>query len=80
MRQQLWVSEAAFYVWKEKFAHLGVSELCRTRWLEQGNRRHKQVVADLTRDEHMLAETLRNKPNADTTTRDRPMVRDHVRD
>lgn len=57
--RQLGVSEATFYVWKKKFAHLGVSELRRMRSLEEENTRLKQVVADLTLDKHMLAEALR---------------------
>jgi putative transposase len=32
--RQLGVSEATFYVWKKKYAHLGVSELRRLRSLE----------------------------------------------
>ena len=59
--RQLGVSEATFYVWKKKFAHLGVSELRRMRSLEEENARLKQVVADLTLDKHMLAEALRKK-------------------
>ena len=59
--RQLGVSEATFYVWKKKFAHLGVSELRRMRSLEEENTRLKQVVADLTLDKHMLAEALRKK-------------------
>ena len=59
--RQLGVSEATFYVWKKKFAHLGVSELRRMRSLESENARLKQVVADLTLDKHMLAEALRKK-------------------
>jgi putative transposase len=59
--RQLGVSEATFYVWKKKFAHLGVSELRRMRSLEAENTRLKQVVADLTLDKHMLAEALRKK-------------------
>jgi putative transposase len=59
--RQLGVSEATFYVWKKKFAHLGVSELRRMRSLEEENTRLKQVVADLTLDKHMLAEALRRK-------------------
>ena len=59
--RQLGVSEATFYVWKKKFAHLGVSELRRMRSLEEENTRLKQVVADLTLDKHMLAEAPRNK-------------------
>ena len=57
--RQLGVSEATFYVWKKKYAHLGVSELRRLRQLEDENNRLKRLVADLTLDKHMLAEALR---------------------
>ena len=56
--RQLGVSEATFYVWKKKFAHLGVSELRRTRSLEEKNTRLKRVIADLTLDKHMMAEAF----------------------
>jgi putative transposase len=59
--RQIGVSEATFYVWKKKFAHLGVSELRRLRQLEDENRRLKGLVADLTLDKHMLSEALRKK-------------------
>ena len=59
--RQLGVSEATFYIWKKKYAHLGVSELRRLRQLEEENTRLKQVVADLTLDKHMLSEALRKK-------------------
>ena len=57
--RQLGVSEATFYVWKKKYAHLGVSELRRLRQLEEENNRLKRLVADLTLDKHILQETLR---------------------
>ena len=57
--RQLGVSEATFYTWKKKYAHLGVSELRRLRQLEDENARLKRLVADLTLDKHMLAEALR---------------------
>ncbi len=57
--RQLGVSEATFYVWKKKFAHLGVGEMRRLRQLQEENHRLKWVVADLTIDKHMLAEALR---------------------
>ena len=57
--RQLGVSEATFYVWKKKYAHLGVSELRRIRQLEDENKRLKQLVADLTLDKHILNETIR---------------------
>jgi putative transposase len=59
--RQLGVSEATFYQWRKKFAHLGVSELRRMRQLEEENARLKRVVADLTLDKHMLTEALRKK-------------------
>ena len=59
--RQLGISEATFYLWRKKFAHLGVSELRRLRSLEEENARLKRVVADLTLDKHMLAEALRKK-------------------
>ena len=59
--RQVGVSEATFYVWKKKFAHLGVSELRRLRQLEDENRRLKGLVADLSLDKHMLSEALRKK-------------------
>ena len=57
--RQLGASEASFYVWKKKYAHLGVSGLRRIRQLEDENARLKHVVADLTLDMHILEETLR---------------------
>ena len=57
--RQLGVSEAACYVWKKKYADLGVSELRRMRQLEDENARLKHVVADFTLDKHILQETLR---------------------
>jgi putative transposase len=57
--RQLGVSEATFYAWKKKYAHLGVSERRRLRQLEDENARRKRLVADLTLDKHMLSEALR---------------------
>ena len=59
--RQLGVSEATFYVWKKKFANLGVTELRKLRMLEEENARLKRVVADLTLDRHILQEVLRKK-------------------
>jgi putative transposase len=62
--RQLGVSEATFYAWKKKYAHLGVSELRRLRQLEDENGRLKRLVADLTLDKHMLSEALRKTREA----------------
>jgi putative transposase len=56
--RQLGVSEATFYIWKKKYAHLGVTEL---RSLEDENGRLKRLVADLSLDKHILTEALRKK-------------------
>ena len=56
--RQRGVREATFYVWKKKYAHLGVSELRRIRQLEDESKRLKQLVAALTLDKHILNETL----------------------
>jgi transposase InsO family protein len=37
------VSDATFYAWKKKYAHLGVSELRRLRQLEEENSRLKRL-------------------------------------
>jgi putative transposase len=55
------VSEATFYVWKKKYANLGVSELRKLKQLEDENTRLKRLVADLTLDRHILQEVLQKK-------------------
>ena len=59
--RQVGISEATFYAWKKKYAHLGVSELRRLRQIEEENTRLKRLVADLSLDKHMLSEALRKK-------------------
>jgi putative transposase len=59
--RKLGVSEQTFYRWKRKFAGMGIAELRRLRQLEEGNRKLKQLVANLTLDKHMLQEVLRKK-------------------
>jgi putative transposase len=59
--RQMGVSEATFYVWKKKYANLGVTELRRLKQLEEENARLKRVVGDLTLDRHILQEVLRKK-------------------
>jgi putative transposase len=67
--RQLGVSEATFYIWKKKYAHLGVSELRQLRSLEDENGRLKRLVADLSLDKHILTEALRKKAEANTAPR-----------
>lgn len=55
------ISEATFYVWKKKYASLGVTELRKLRQLEAENSRLKRLVADLTLDKHILQEVIAKK-------------------
>ncbi len=59
--RQLGVSTNTFYVWKNKYAGLGVSEAKKLRILEDENLRLKKVVANLTLDKHILQEVLEKK-------------------
>lgn len=60
--RQLGVSEATFYVWKKKYAHMGVAELRELRQLREENARLKRVVADLTLDKQILTDVVKKKP------------------
>lgn len=57
--RQLGVSDATFYAWKKKYAHLSLSELRRLRQLEEETSRLKRLVADLSFDKPLLSEALR---------------------
>lgn len=59
--RQLGISEATFYVWKKKYANLGVTELRELRQLREENAKLKHLVADLTLDKHILGEIIRKK-------------------
>ena len=52
--RKIGISEATFHVWKKKCSGIGPSELRRLRQLEEGNRKLKQIVADLSLDKTML--------------------------
>jgi putative transposase len=59
--RQMGISEATFYVWKKKYASLGVSELRQLRQPQDENARLKRLVADLTLDKQILSEVIRKK-------------------
>ena len=59
--RQIGISEATFYVWKKKYADLGVAEVRRLKMLEDENARLKRIVADLTLDRQILQEVVRKK-------------------
>ena len=54
-------SEATFYVWRKKYADLGVGELRQLRQLTEENARLKRIVADLTLDKQILQEVIKKK-------------------
>ena len=55
------IAEATFYIWKKKYASLGVSELRQMRQMQEENARLKRLVADLTLDKQILLEVIRKK-------------------
>jgi len=59
--RQLGVSEASFYLWRKKYAKLGLTEIRELRQLRDENTRLKRLVADLTLDKHILGEVVRKK-------------------
>ena len=52
------LSEQTFYRWKSKYGGMDVSEAKRLKQLEEENRRLKELVADLTLDNHILKDVL----------------------
>ena len=55
------VSQQTFYLWKKKYAGLGLSELRELRQLRDENTKLKRLVADLSLDRHVLQEIVANK-------------------
>jgi putative transposase len=44
--RQLGISEATFYVWKKRYANLGMTEIRELRQLRDENAKLKRLVAD----------------------------------
>ena len=59
--RKLGISEQTIYVWKRKYAGMGVSEVRHLRQLEEENTKLKRLVADLSLDKIMLQDLLRKK-------------------
>ena len=55
------ISDATFYIWKKKYANLGLSELRELRQLREENGKLKRLVADLSLDRHILQEIVQKK-------------------
>ena len=55
------ISQATYYLWKQQYSGVGVSELCELRQLREENGRLKRLVADLSMDGQILQEIVSKK-------------------
>ncbi len=55
------ISQQTFYLWKKKYAGLGLNELRELRQLREENAKRKRLVADLSLDQHILQEIVAKK-------------------
>jgi putative transposase len=55
------ISQQSFYLWKKKYAGLGLNELRELRQLREENGKLKRLVADLSLDRHILQEIVGKK-------------------
>jgi putative transposase len=55
------ISQQSFYLWKRKYAGLGLNELRELRQLREENSKLKRLVADLSLDRHILQEIVAKK-------------------
>jgi putative transposase len=55
------ISEQTYHRWKAKYGGMDVNEARRLKHLEDENRRLKQIVADLTLDNHVLKDVISKK-------------------
>jgi len=59
--RQMGISEATYYVWKKRYADMGLLEVRELRQLRDENARLRRLVADLTLDRHVLQEVIKKK-------------------
>ena len=55
------ISQQSFYLWKKKYAGLGLQELRELRQLRDENAKLRRLVADLSLDRHILQEIVAKK-------------------
>jgi putative transposase len=63
------ISQQTFYLWKKKYAGLGLNELRELRQLREENAKLKRLVADLSLDRHVLQEIVRKNCKASCASR-----------
>ena len=59
--RQMGISEATYYVWKKKYANMGLLEVRELRQLRDENARLSRLVADLMLDRHVLQEVIKKR-------------------
>jgi putative transposase len=55
------INQQSFYLWKKKYAGLGLNELRELWQLREANSKLKRLVADLSLDRHILQEIVAKK-------------------
>jgi len=55
------ISKATLYNWKSKYSGMNVSQIRRLKELEEGNRKLKQMYADLALDNRILKDVIEKK-------------------
>jgi putative transposase len=59
--RRMGISQATYFVWKKKYAGLGLNEMRELRQLRDENAKLKRLVADLSLDRHILQEIVQKK-------------------
>ena len=73
------ISDATFYIWKKKYAGLGLSELRELRQLREENGKLKRLVAALSPDRHILQEIVQKSCKAPSAAHARAVDTGSVR-
>jgi putative transposase len=59
--RRIGISQATYFLWKKKYAGLGLNEVRELRQLREENAKLKRLVADLSLDRHILQEIVQKK-------------------
>ncbi len=62
--RRMGISQSTYFLWKKKYAGLGLNELRELRQLRDENAKLKRLVADLSLDRHILQEIVQKSYKA----------------